>query len=114
MTSASTHLACGGRWRLYCFVNRHGDERVTVRRLLVFIAVLPWAVAGQDMTRPPHLLPPSATSALATSLQAAAAHAKHEWRDTAPTSPDGTVNAYIEHHADDHPADELTVRQRRS
>jgi inorganic pyrophosphatase len=79
-----------------CFANRHGDERVTVRQLLVFIALLPWSVAGQDVTRPPDVLPASATSALATSLQKAAAHAKHVWRDTAPTNPDGTVNAYIE------------------
>src|SRR5688572_4178840 len=41
-------------------------------------------------------MPASGTSALATSLQEAAAHAKHVWRDTAPTNPDGTVNAYIE------------------
>jgi inorganic pyrophosphatase len=76
--------------------NRHGDERVTVRQLLVFIALLPWSVAAQDVTRPPDVLPASATSALATSLKEAAAHAKHVWRDTAPTNPDGTVNAYIE------------------
>src|SRR5688572_23938576 len=79
-----------------CFANRRGDERVTVRQLLVFIALLPWSVAGQDVTRPPDVLPGSATSALATSLQKAAAHAKHVWRDTAPMNPDGTVNAYIE------------------
>src|SRR5688572_21009417 len=79
-----------------CFANRHGDKRVTVRQLLVFIALLPWSVAGQDVTRPPDVLPASGTSALATSLQEAAAHAKHVWRDTAPTNPDGTVNAYIE------------------
>jgi hypothetical protein len=72
------------------------ETGVTVRQLLVFIALLPWSVAGQDVTRPPGVLQASATSALATSLQEAAAHAKHVWRDTAPTNPDGTVNAYIE------------------
>ena len=69
---------------------------MTVRQLLVFIALLPWSVAGQDVTRPPDVLPAAGTSALATSLQEAAGHAKHVWRDTAPTNPDGTVNAYIE------------------
>ncbi len=69
---------------------------MTVRQLLFVIALLPWAVAGQEVTRPPDVLPALATSALATSLKAAAAHAKHVWRDTAPTNPDGTVNAYIE------------------
>jgi inorganic pyrophosphatase len=63
---------------------------------LVVIALLPCSVAGQDVTRPPDVLPAPATAALATSLKAAAAHATHVWRDTAPTNPDGTVNAYIE------------------
>jgi inorganic pyrophosphatase len=69
---------------------------VTVRQLLFVIALLPWAVAGQEVTRPPDVLPGAATSVLATSLKEAAPHAKHVWRDTAPTNPDGTVNAYIE------------------
>jgi inorganic pyrophosphatase len=63
---------------------------------LIFIVLLPWSVGGQGVTRPPGVLPASATSALATSLKAAAAHPKHVWRDNAPTNPDGTVNAYIE------------------
>jgi inorganic pyrophosphatase len=72
------------------------NDRVTVRQLLVCVALLPWSVAGQNLTRPPDVLPASATSALAANLKAAAAHAKHVWRDTAPTNRDGTVNAYIE------------------
>jgi inorganic pyrophosphatase len=63
---------------------------------LIFIVLLALSVGGQDLTPPPRVLPASATSALATSLKAAAAHPKHVWRDTAPTNPDGTVNAYVE------------------
>jgi inorganic pyrophosphatase len=63
---------------------------------LVFVAFLPWSVAGQAVTRPPDVLPAPATAALATSLKEAAAHATHVWRDTAPTNPDGSVNGYIE------------------
>ena len=83
-------------WRMHCSANRDGEERVTVRKALAFIVLLPWSVAGQDVRRPPDVLPAPAMSALAASLKAAAAHAKHVWRDTAPTNPDGTVNAYIE------------------
>ena len=63
---------------------------------LVLMVLVPSAVAGQDIARPPDVLPPAATTALAKSLTAAAAHAKHLWRDTAPINADGTVNAYIE------------------
>ena len=66
------------------------------RQLLVSIALLSSSIAAQDVTRPPDVLPASATSALAASLQAAAAHPNHVWRDTAPTNRDGTVNAYVE------------------
>jgi inorganic pyrophosphatase len=41
-------------------------------------------------------LPATATTSLATSLQASSAHVKHVWRDTPPRNDDGTVNAYIE------------------
>jgi inorganic pyrophosphatase len=44
----------------------------------------------------PDVLPPPATAALAKSLAASAAHAKHVWRDTAPFNDDGSVNGYIE------------------
>src|SRR5688572_17059805 len=76
--------------------SEQGDGRLTVRQTLILIALLTWSVAGQDVTRPPDMLPAPATAALATTLKAAAAHATHVWRDTAPTNPDGTVNAYIE------------------
>ena len=65
-------------------------------RHFLLVVLFPCAVAAQDYGRPPAVLPPPATSALATSLKNAAAHAKHVWRDTAPTNPDGTVNGYIE------------------
>jgi inorganic pyrophosphatase len=64
--------------------------------MLVFLAFLPWSVAGQDVTHPPDVLPAPATAALTASLKVAATHATHVWRDTPPTNPDGTVNAYIE------------------
>ena len=72
-----------------------GDARVRIRQLL-FIVLVPWAAAGQQVTRPPDVLPPVATAALAKSLTSAAAHATHVWRDTAPMNADGTVNGYIE------------------
>jgi inorganic pyrophosphatase len=68
---------------------------MTISRVLL-IGLLAGSVAGQELTRPPEVLPASATSALVASLEAAAAHANHVWRDTAPTNPDGTVNAYVE------------------
>jgi inorganic pyrophosphatase len=88
---------CGGR---KIGVGVAGDAAVepsvSITRILPFIAVVAWPVAGQNLTSPPNELPAAATSALVASLQAAAAHAKHIWRDTAPTNSDGTVNAYIE------------------
>ena len=44
----------------------------------------------------PDVLPATATIRLATSLDASTSHARHVWRDTPPTNPDGTVNAYVE------------------
>ena len=63
---------------------------------LLLVILLPWAVVADDLQNPPNVLTASATTALATSLKASTAHAKHVWRDTPPTNPDGTVNAYIE------------------
>jgi inorganic pyrophosphatase len=72
------------------------NPSVRISRLLMLVVLLPWSVASQEPTRPPDVLPAPAVSALAASLKAAAAHAKHVWRDTAPTNPDATVNAYVE------------------
>ena len=66
------------------------------RRHFLLVLLFPCAVAAQDYGRPPAVLPPSATTALATSLTSAAPHEKHVWRDTPPINSDGTVNGYIE------------------
>jgi inorganic pyrophosphatase len=71
------------------------DRSVNARHLLLAL-VFPAAVAAQSLGQPPATLPPVGTTALKKSLAAAAPHAKHVWRDTAPTNPDNTVNAYIE------------------
>jgi inorganic pyrophosphatase len=65
-------------------------------RLLSLTLLLPCALAAQDYSRPPAVLPAVATTALSSSLAKAAAHKAHVWRDTAPINPDKTVNAYIE------------------
>jgi inorganic pyrophosphatase len=74
-----------------------GREGVkTTHLVFVFLSLFTWAASGQSVTRPPAVLPAAATTVLATSLKAAAAHANHVWRDTPPRNLDGTVNAYIE------------------
>ena len=65
-------------------------------RYLLLVILCPWALAAQDFGRPPTVLPASATTALITSLKDAAPHATHVWRDTAPITADGKVNAYVE------------------
>jgi inorganic pyrophosphatase len=45
---------------------------------------------------PPHELPAAAVQRLAGGLADTRAHTAHVWRDTSPTNPDGTVNAYVE------------------
>jgi inorganic pyrophosphatase len=51
---------------------------------------------GAQPAEPSRALPPAATSKLAASLAHARPVKPHLWRDTPPTNPDGTVNAYIE------------------
>ena len=63
---------------------------------LLLALVFPAVVAAQGLGQPPTTLPPVGTTALKKSLAAAAPHAKHVWRDTAPMNADNTVNAYIE------------------
>jgi inorganic pyrophosphatase len=65
-------------------------------RRLLLAAVLPIALGAQELNMAPAVLPPRATTALAAAVKAAAAHAKHVWRDTPPINSDGTVNGYIE------------------
>jgi inorganic pyrophosphatase len=64
-------------------------------RLLPILVTLAGALAAQA-GGPPTLLPEAATRSLAASLDAAARHPRHVWRDTPPVNEDGTVNAYIE------------------
>jgi inorganic pyrophosphatase len=64
-------------------------------RLVLVAACLPAAIAAQPDPGPPATLPVRATTALAASLDAAAAHAAHVWRDTAPWAGDHVV-AYVE------------------
>ncbi len=64
--------------------------------LFLVVAVLSVRVHAQLETLTAHVLPASATKALTDSLQAAAPHARHIWRDTPAVNSDGTINAYIE------------------
>ncbi len=68
---------------------------MSVRSLLCLV-LLPWAAVAQSREGAPDTLPARATTQLASSLKASAAHPRHVWRDTAPVNPDGTVIAYIE------------------
>jgi inorganic pyrophosphatase len=55
------------------------------------------ALAGVALASgPPDVLPATAAAQLTKSLQAAAGHTKHVWRDTAPLNSDGTLNGYVE------------------
>ena len=58
-------------------------------RLLLVAAIL-------QASLPPQLLPPVAHAQLTRSLDAAARHQTHVWRDTRPINDDGTINGYIE------------------
>ena len=80
-----------------------------LRYLLVLVAI-PWAVAAQNDQRPLDVLPAAARAQLSASLEAAAAHPRHVWRDTPPFAGDGTVNAYIEISRGDRRKWELDMR----
>src|SRR5262245_42307225 len=64
-------------------------------RVAVAMAILPWALLAQP-AQAPKVLPATASAQLARSLEAAAPHARHVWRDSMAVNPDGTVNGYIE------------------
>ena len=68
---------------------------------ILLLVVLPCALAAQALPQPSNILPEPARTALTASLAAAAAHARHIWRDTPPVNDDGTVNAYLEIGRDD-------------
>jgi inorganic pyrophosphatase len=65
-------------------------------RTLVAIALVPCGLAAQSLEGPPDILPASAATQLVESLDAAAPHSTHVWRDTPPLNDDGSVNGYIE------------------
>lgn len=53
-------------------------------------------LAFVQLAVPPSVLPANAVASLRASLQAAAKHTRHIWRDTPPANDDRTVNAFIE------------------
>ena len=52
--------------------------------------------AAPQLNHAPSDLPPMAVAQLARSLEAARAHARHVWRDTAPFDGRGLVNGFVE------------------
>ena len=62
---------------------------------LLLTAVLATVVAAEAQA-PDRTLPERASAELVTSLDAAARHDRHVWRDTPAFNDDGTVNAYVE------------------
>ena len=69
-----------------------------MRRIAVVLvlATVSGTLAAQGDLRAPATLPVLGTTQLARSLEAAARHASHVWRDTPPVNADGTVNGYVE------------------
>src|SRR5688500_5508600 len=64
--------------------------------VVVVLLVASGVVSGKRDDGVPVTLPVQATTELDRSLEAAARHRSHVWRDTPPVNPDGTVNGYIE------------------
>jgi len=64
--------------------------------VVLALATLSATLAAQGDLRAPATLPVLGTTQLARSLEAAARHASHVWRDTPPVNADGTVNGYVE------------------
>jgi inorganic pyrophosphatase len=58
-----------------------------------------------------NVLPPRGTAKLSSSLEAAAEHRRHVWRDTPPVNDDGTINAYVEIPAGERRKWELDMRR---
>ncbi len=72
------------------------DRGTLATRIVAFALTLFSVQPARDLNVPPAELPASATQQLTQSLTEAKAHLKHVWRDTPPTNPDGSVNAYVE------------------
>ena len=62
----------------------------------IALSIVPLASNAQPGVSAPNVLPAVATARLSASLDAAAKHARHVWRDVTATNADGTVNGYIE------------------
>jgi inorganic pyrophosphatase len=62
----------------------------------LFVACIPVVLTAQVPERVSNVLPAAATVSLAASLDGSSRHERHIWRDTAPLTADGAVNAYIE------------------
>jgi inorganic pyrophosphatase len=79
-------------------VIRRRSYNRSVAGIPFFVAAfaLAWGASAQYIGPELNVLPSSASSQLAASLEAAQAHTRHVWRDTPPTSDDGLVNAYVE------------------
>ena len=67
-----------------------------VIRSLLGIGISCSVLAAQGPSDTLRVLPAIATTQLARSVEAAARHARHVWRDTAALNADGSVNAYVE------------------
>src|SRR5215218_2456031 len=76
--------------------NRRRRGTVCRRDIAALLLCVPALLAAQPSTRPPTVLPEMAAAKLASSLDAAGAHAHHIWRDTPPFDSGDLVNAYIE------------------
>jgi inorganic pyrophosphatase len=74
------------------------------------IAALASGLVAAQSPMSPDVLPALGTTKLAQSLEAARGHARHIWRDTLPTNPDGTVNGYVEISRGDRRKWELDMR----
>jgi inorganic pyrophosphatase len=75
-----------------CHILCVSERVVDVGRLFALLLV----VSSQLPGPPPPELPIAASQQLKRSLEAAAQHSRHLWRDSPPMNADGTVNAYIE------------------
>jgi inorganic pyrophosphatase len=73
-------------------------ERSLAQRFLTLVtcALMPLVVTAQMSNTPSTTLPAPAAAAFVASLDAAKRHQRHVWRDTAPVTAGGLVNAYIE------------------
>jgi inorganic pyrophosphatase len=82
-------------------------------RSRLLTAALSLASVTLQPAGPPDVLPSSASTQLAQSLEASRAHASHVWRDTPPLNADGTVTGYVEIARGDRRKWELDMRQNR-